>query len=177
MKPLLCLDLEGTLISNAISQIPRPGLYVFLEGVEALCDLVIYTSVSAHRVDAIRELLVQEGAAPPWFTDLQVIRPSGTLKPKVSCGRDKAFLLDDQPGVIVPGEEEWWIQIREYLPPYSKEDKALSNALTLIRQATQTKKSFKGAFRVSADRLKEIGKAGTRNMENLSPDDIDDFSE
>lgn len=177
MKPLLCLDLEGTLISNAISQIPRPGLYVFLEGVGALCDLVIYTSVSASRVDAIRELLVQEGFAPSWFGDLQVIRPSGTLKPKASCGRDKAFLLDDQPGVIVPGEEEWWIEIKEYLPPYSKEDEALSDALTLIRQATQSKEGFKADFRVSADRLKEICRAGTENMEDLSPDDIDDFSE
>lgn len=177
MRPLLCLDLEGTLISNAVSQIPRPGLHSFLEEVRALCDLVIYTSVSAPRVDAIRELLVQEEFAPSWFKDLQVIYPSGTLKPKIACGRDMAFLLDDQPGVIVPGEEEWWIQIREYLPPYSKEDKALSNALTLIRQATQTKEGFEGNFRVSADRLKEIAEAGTRNMENLSPDDIDDFSE
>jgi len=86
-------------------------------------------------------------------------------------------LLDDQPGVIVPGEEEWWIQIKEYLPPYSKEDEALSNALTLIRQATQTRDGFKGDFRVSGDRLKEIAEAGTQNMGNLSPDDIDDFSE
>jgi hypothetical protein len=32
MKPtILALDLEGTLISNAISQIPRPGLHCFLE--------------------------------------------------------------------------------------------------------------------------------------------------
>lgn len=177
MKTLLCLDLEGTLISNAVSQIPRPNLHRFLVEVRELCDLMIYTSVSAPRVDAIRELLVQEGVAPSWFKDLQVIRPSGTLKPKASCGRDQAFLLDDQPGVIVPGEEEWWIQIREYLPPYSKEDSALSDALTLIRQATQTKEGFEGNFRVSADRLKEIGRAGTRNMENLGPDDVDDFSE
>ena len=30
MRPsILALDLEGTLISNAVSQIPRPGLYNF----------------------------------------------------------------------------------------------------------------------------------------------------
>ena len=28
---VIALDLEGTLISNAHSQIPRPGLYRFLE--------------------------------------------------------------------------------------------------------------------------------------------------
>lgn len=31
MRPtVLALDLEGTLISNAMSQIPRPGLHAFL---------------------------------------------------------------------------------------------------------------------------------------------------
>jgi hypothetical protein len=28
---VIALDLEGTLISNAVSQFPRPGLYSFLE--------------------------------------------------------------------------------------------------------------------------------------------------
>lgn len=121
MTPLLCLDLEGTLLSNAVSQIPALAI--------ALCDLMIYTSVSEQRVFAIRKLLVVENAAPIWFAALNVIRPAGTLKPKSACGRDDAFLLDDQVSVIVPGEEDWWIQIPEFLPPYSDEDKVLSEAL------------------------------------------------
>ena len=28
---VLAMDLEGTLVSNAVSQLPRPGLYDFLE--------------------------------------------------------------------------------------------------------------------------------------------------
>lgn len=128
-KTLLCLDLEGTLISNAISQIPRPGLYRFLERVEELCDLMIYTSVRRELVTAIQHLLVEEGAAPQWFKELHVVRPTGTVKPKSACGREDAFLLDDQASVIAPGEHYWWIQIDEYLPPYSEDDRALCRVL------------------------------------------------
>lgn len=47
MRPtILALDLEGTLISNAVSQIPRPGLYSFLEHVQGQFDqLVMFTTV------------------------------------------------------------------------------------------------------------------------------------
>lgn len=128
-KTLLCLDLEGTLISNAISQIPRPGLYRFLERVEELCDLMIYTSVKKERVTAIQHLLVEEGVAPQWFKELHVVSPTGTVKPKSACGRADAFLLDDQEGVIAPGEHHWWIKIDEYLAPYSEDDRALYRVL------------------------------------------------
>jgi hypothetical protein len=133
MRPLLCLDLEGTLISNAVSQIPRPGLYQFLEQVAELCDLMLYTSVSFERVEAIRNLLVVEENAPKWFRDVSVIRPEKTLKPKAACGRYDAFLLDDQPGVIVHGEEDWFVAIPEYLPPYSASDRALYRAFEDIQ--------------------------------------------
>jgi hypothetical protein len=133
MKPLLCLDLEGTLISNAVSQIPRPGLYRFLERAAEICDLMIYSSVSAERVDSIRDLLVSEKYAPEWFLNLPIIRPDHTIKPKSACGRINAYLLDDQPGVIAPGENDWWIPISEYVPPYSESDTALTNALESIK--------------------------------------------
>jgi hypothetical protein len=95
---------------------------------------MIYTSVSEQRVFAIQKLLVAENEASIWFEALNVIRPAGTLKPKSACGRDYAFLLDDQVSVIVPGEEGWWIQIPEFLPPYSEEDEALSEALLRLRK-------------------------------------------
>lgn len=133
LRPLLCLDLEGTLISNAVSQIPRPELYRFLERVSVWCDLMIYTSVSQDRVTSIQKLMVAEGEAPPWFQFLPVICTSGTLKPKSACRREDAYLLDDQSRVIVPGEEGWWISIPEYLPPYDDDDRALSQALDRIK--------------------------------------------
>jgi hypothetical protein len=52
------LDLEGTLISNAVSQFPRPGLFIFLEychqnfvGVASRFEtrLVIFTAVNEVR--------------------------------------------------------------------------------------------------------------------------------
>lgn len=132
-KVLLCLDLEGTLISNAVSQIPRPGLYRFLERVSKVCDLMVYTSVSSDRVDIIRSLLVEERVAPRWFTDLSVIHPKGTIKFKATCGRTDALLLDDQPGVVAPGEESWWIPILEYVPPYTNQVRELENALIAIK--------------------------------------------
>jgi hypothetical protein len=134
MKPLLCLDLEGTLISNAVSQIPRPGLHDFLERAFSLCDLVIYTSVSEDRARAIQELLTKEAAAPIWFKNLEVIRPKGTIKHKAACGRSDAFLLDDQPCVIAEGEESWWIAIPEFSPPYPDEDKELLSSLDRIKE-------------------------------------------
>lgn len=130
---LLCLDLEGTLISNAVSQIPRPGLYEFLQSVEEICDLMLFTSVSSERVDLIRELLVVEGAAPVWFTDIPVIQPEDTIKLKARCGRTNSLLLDDQSAVVAPGEESWWVPIAEYVPPYSDEDRELMKALASIK--------------------------------------------
>lgn len=132
-KMLLCLDLEGTLISNAVSQIPRPGLDAFLESVLEVCDLMLYTSVSSERVHAIRTLLVEEGVAPFWFLNLPVLHPIGTIKDKARCGRFDALLLDDQPAVVASGEEAWWIPIAEYLPPYSDQDRELAKALTTIK--------------------------------------------
>lgn len=176
VKPLLCLDLEGTLISNAVSQVPRPFLYQFLECAAQLCDLMIYTSVSAQRVDAIKELLVAERKVPPWFRDLAVVHPEKTVKPKALCGRDDAFLLDDQSGVIAPEEGGWWIQINEYLPPYSEDDDALCGALVKLQEIVQ-RQACRGEFRVSAERLSEIGENGFRNMEDLDADDIGKYSE
>lgn len=134
LKPLLCLDLEGTLLSNAVSQIPRPGLYSFLEHAAELCDLAIYTSVSEERTRAIQKLFVFEHSAPFWFEDLSIIRPVGTQKPKSACGRSDAFLLDDQEYVIVPGEEDWWLKIPEYLPPYREDDRALADMIALLKK-------------------------------------------
>ena len=132
-KTLLCMDLEGTLLSNAVSQIPRPGLRTFLESVSEGCDLMLYTSVSSERVHEIRNLLIEEGIVPVWFLDLPILHPTGTIKDKARCGRSDALLLDDQAAVVAPGEESWWAPIAEYLPPYSDQDRELVKALATIK--------------------------------------------
>ncbi len=132
-RPLLCLDMEGTLISNAVSQIPRPGLHGFLESVSRICDLALYTSVSQERLKSIQDLLIQEKVVPSWFKDLPTFQPVGTVKFKVTCGRNDAVLLDDQAAVIAPGEWDWWIPMKEFSPPYSMEDRGLAEALADIK--------------------------------------------
>ncbi len=62
---VLALDLEGTLISNAMSQIARPGLRDFLEFCgAAFSRLVMYTFISEDRFRQIARMLVNEGSAP-----------------------------------------------------------------------------------------------------------------
>ncbi|HDS1102885.1 MULTISPECIES: NIF family HAD-type phosphatase [Stenotrophomonas] len=133
MKPaILALDLEGTLISNAISQIPRPGLYRFLERVRSEFDqLVILTTVSRERVQSIAELLVLEGAAPEWFSTLAYINWHGATKDLrfVSSQVDDVLLLDDHGPYVHPGQEHLWVQIPLFESPYSAEDDGLSVAL------------------------------------------------
>ena len=71
---VLALDLEGTLISNAVSQIARPGLFDFLEDCRELFPrIVIFTSVNEERFRAIANLLTTEGYAPNWFADIEYI--------------------------------------------------------------------------------------------------------
>lgn len=78
---MLALDLEGTLVSNAMSQIPRPGLYAFLERCKCLFPrIVMLTTVEQGRFRQIAVLLVEEGYAPPWFSEVEYSH--GREKPK-----------------------------------------------------------------------------------------------
>lgn len=71
-KPtVLALDLAGTLISNAVSQIPRPGLHEFLTQCAARFPrIVMFITVSEDLFRAIARLLVLENEAPAWLAEL-----------------------------------------------------------------------------------------------------------
>lgn len=133
MKPtILALDLEGTLISNAISQIPRPGLYRFLEEVQALFDqLTMFTTVPEDRFRSIAALLAREGSAPAWFVELPYIRWSGKTKDLrlASPNLGEAILLDDHGPYVHPGQEHLWVQVPLFGSPYSSDDDGLSLVL------------------------------------------------
>lgn len=138
MTSLVCLDLEGTIISNAVSQIPRPGLYDFLHQVSAIADLILYTSVSPERTEAIKQLIVSEGSAPESFLGVASIHPVATVKPRqlvpdISRYRD-VVLVDDQRAVIADDELDWWIPVAEYQPPYPDDDHELEHVLSRIRE-------------------------------------------
>jgi hypothetical protein len=129
MKRLFCVDLEGTLISNAVSQIPRPGLFSFLEFLRQHGDLVLYTSVSPGRTRDVQKLLVSERSAPEWFIDLDSLHPEpGKTKKYRSVAEryqsDKLeyYLIDDQFTCVDESEKDWWVLASEFLPPYRIDD-------------------------------------------------------
>lgn len=134
---VLALDLEGTLISNAMSQIPRPGLFDFLNQCRELFPrVVIFTTVKEPRFRDIARALVQEGSAPPWFADIEYIHWSGETKNLAfipGIEPQQALLVDDFERYVHPGQEAQWLKIDYFESPYPDTDAGLSNALAQLR--------------------------------------------
>lgn len=142
MRPtILALDLEGTLISNAISQIPRPGLFLFLENVRAQFEeLVMFTTVPEPLTYSIAGLLVREGSVPEWFSQLPYVQWSGKTKDlSYVCPRlGSALLLDDYGPYVHPGQEQFWVEIPLFGSPYSDDDKGLNVATEQLKERLST---------------------------------------
>jgi len=78
MIKIIALDLEGTLISNAMSQISRPYLYEFLQDCKEITDrVVMFTTVKEEKFREIARLLVFENKAPEWFPEIEYINWEG----------------------------------------------------------------------------------------------------
>lgn len=137
MKPtILALDLEGTLISNAVSQIPRPDLFGFLEQVGAGFERVVaFTTVKEPLFRQIAQRLVDEGVVPHWFAGIDYVRWSGPYKDLafVSSTPGQVLIVDDHVDYIVPDQQQWWIAIPQFEYPYVSSDDGLSFALQKIR--------------------------------------------
>lgn len=137
MKPtILALDLEGTLISNAVSQIPRPDLFGFLEQVGAGFERVVaFTTVKEPLFRQIAQRLVDEGVAPHWFAGIDYVPWSGPYKDLafVSSTPGQVLIVDDHVDYIVPDQRQWWIAIPQFEYPYVSSDDGLSLALQKIR--------------------------------------------
>ena len=139
-RPLevIALDVEGTLISNAVSQIARPDLRVFLEFcAKAVPRVVIYTSVREEKFRQIAGTLVGEGLAPEWFLTVEYVDWSGKHKdlrkiPHVDVSR--TVLVDDFEGYVYPGQEEQWISIRSYAAPYGADDDEFTRVQRVIEE-------------------------------------------
>ncbi|WP_329752817.1 NIF family HAD-type phosphatase [Stenotrophomonas maltophilia] len=132
MKPtFLAMDLEGTLISNAVSQIARPGLLTFLEYVRLEFNhLVIFTTVPEPLARKICSLLVAEGVAPTWFAQLPYVNWHGSTKDLrfVTPDPTQALLLDDHGPYVHPGQQGSWIEVPLFVSPYADNDKGLELA-------------------------------------------------
>lgn len=132
MRPrILALDLEGTLISNAVSQIPRPGLWDFLNYAGTSFDeVVLFTKVSRPMARRIALLLTEEGRVPGWFTEVRYVEWTGATKDLrfVSPLLGQALLLDDHRPYVHPGQLKFWIEAPLFASPYLANDRGLQLA-------------------------------------------------
>ncbi|HGM6067046.1 NIF family HAD-type phosphatase [Stenotrophomonas sp.] len=138
MRPrILALDLEGTLISNAVSQIPRPGLCNFLEHAATTFDeVVLFTTVPKHLALRIVLLLAEEAHVPLWFTEVRYVEWTGSTKDLrfVSPLLGQALLLDDHRSYIHPDQHRFWIEAPLFASPYPANDSGLQVCQTRIRE-------------------------------------------
>jgi hypothetical protein len=135
---VIALDLEGTLISNAVSQFPRPGLYSFLEYCHKnFYRIVIYTAVSEFHFRNIAKTLVDLGEVPDWFANLEYIRWNGKYKDLSlvpGTNTSSIVLIDDREEYIKPEQKDRWIYIPGYDYPYSKDDSELGKVMQKLSQ-------------------------------------------
>lgn len=130
---VLALDLEGTLISNAVSEFPRPHLKLFLDRSREMFErLVVFTTVSESRFRSIASTLAFESAVPSWFQELEYVHWSGSTKDLTfipACDAGEALLLDDLEAYVHPGQLDRWVRIAQFEPPYSNSDSELLRVL------------------------------------------------
>ncbi len=135
---VLALDLEGTLISTAHSQIPRPGLCDFLKHCQALFPrIVIFTAVEEARFRPIARLLVENGDAPSWFADIEYIHWYGVIKdfkfiPNANVS--DILLVDDFEPYVQKEQKSQWVRIENFDPPYPEVADELERVLKLLEQ-------------------------------------------
>lgn len=142
MPNVLALDLEGALISDAESMVARPGLFKFLTCCRPLFQrIVIFTNIEESRFRKIASRLVDEGAAPRWFADIECVDWTGATK-DLTLVRDTevehVLLVDDSPLAVQPGQHSCWVPIKRYKRPFEQDDCELDRVLEeLVRRDFQ----------------------------------------
>jgi len=135
----IALDLEGTLISNAISQIPRPHLLEFLKGCKCISErVVMFTTVREDKFRQIARLLVSERVAPAWFESIEYVNWSGHAKDLSfipNCNIESTVLVDDVEAYVATGQETQWFEIAQFASPYPDNDIEL---LTMLRRLQES---------------------------------------
>jgi len=125
---LLALDLEGTLISDAHSRIPRPGLFQFLEGcAELFPRIVAFTAVNEEDFRIIVRQLAADGDAPSWFADIEYIhwRGRGAIKNLAfipGIQPHEALLVDDFAEFVHPDQRAQFVKAEHFGHPYNECD-------------------------------------------------------
>lgn len=138
LKPtIIALDLEGTLISNAVSQFPRPGLRRFLDFCgDQFNKVFLYTAVRDELVWPIIEIMVEEGTAPEWLRNVELVQWDRNFKdlaniPNASI--QECLIVDDNPDYILVSQRTQWIEIEKYESPYPDDDEELTRVMKVIK--------------------------------------------
>lgn len=135
-KFAIALHLEGTLISNGVSQFPRLGLWDFLEGLNSLgVEVVICSTLSQLVADEVLRNLQKEDAVPEWFLDCRRVPWRSRCKSihDVLPGKNYvALLVDDYEGYVCPGGEEYWMEVPTFSSPYQEGPGVLTGVLRKI---------------------------------------------
>lgn len=137
---VLALDLEGTLISNAMSQFPRPGLRPFLEWCfRTFPRVVLFTGVEQEHAHGVLMSLSAHGDAPPAVEHMDVILWHGDHKDLnfiSGATPGECRLVDDLEHYIKPSQREQWIPIKSWMSPYSTDDRELQRVESILRKLT-----------------------------------------
>ena len=143
---ILALDIEGTLISNAVSIFPRNYLYKFLEYVNTKFDrIVIMTCLEQRKFREVANILCKNYEAPSWFENLEYIhwkifqtidwyssQPEFYKSLKfINEDISNSWIIEDMGKYICPGEESQWIPIKSFERPYKK-DKEFKRIMKIL---------------------------------------------
>ncbi len=141
MKTLV-LDIEGTLVSNAVSIFPRHELYKFLEFVKTKFDrIVVMTCLEERKFREVAHVLCVEGSAPKWFENLEWINWSKFYfvdQPQlyknlkfINEDISNIYIIDDMERYIDPDQKSQWIPIESFSRPYRR-DKEFKRLMKVI---------------------------------------------
>lgn len=137
-QPILAVDLEGTLISNAVSAFARPRLAEFLGWASTrFAQVVLYTAVPAARAAVVLKRVTELDGVPAAVMPTRVLTQEGPCKGLHHVDRDTwpILLLDDQAGAVCPDEVEQWVPIQPWSAPYANDDDGLRGARQLLEAA------------------------------------------
>jgi hypothetical protein len=133
---ILVLDIEGTLVSNASSVYPRPGLKDFLmESRELFHEIVIYSGISHLSYENVKSHLIENEFVPSWFSELRFFRMEGRYKDLLNIRTEiqNVFIVDDMELFIHPEQKAHWIEIKPFQPPYPADDNKLFKVFNKLK--------------------------------------------
>jgi len=129
---IIAINLEGTLISDAITCTPRPGLRRLIEVcIFAADEVVILTTTGTDETRRVLYGLGAKGLLPPGFPSVVRIVEPGTKRTDLSLVGDPATvaIIDDR-DIAVPGQESRLIRIPQF---EVEDDDVLSRLANAIR--------------------------------------------